>query len=133
MAGEPILIVDDNPVNLKLARVLLTGEGYQVRTAADAEEALEVLHQFKPRLILMDIQLPGMDGLEATAMLKRDDLTRTIPVIALTALAMKVAGKAIRLLVLLGAGLIIAGLGTYEVKKVQRRWRHDDVSNVASA
>lgn len=49
----------------------------------------------------------------------------------ITALAMKVAGKAIHLLVLLGAGLIITGLGTYEVKKVQRRWRNDDVSNVA--
>jgi len=49
----------------------------------------------------------------------------------ITALAMKVAGKAIHLLVLLGAGLILTGLGTYEVKKVQRRWRHDDVSNVA--
>ena len=49
----------------------------------------------------------------------------------ITALAMKVAGKAIHLLVLLGAGLIITGLGTYEVKKVQRRWQHDDVSNVA--
>jgi len=89
MAGEPILIVDDNPVNLKLARVLLTGEGYQVRTAADAEEALEVLHQFKPRLILMDIQLPGMDGLTLTRRLKADPATKDAIILGLTAYAMK--------------------------------------------
>ena len=89
MAGERILIVDDNPVNLKLARVLLTGEGYQVRTAADAEEALEVLHQFKPRLILMDIQLPGMDGLTLTRRLKADPATKDAIILGLTAYAMK--------------------------------------------
>ena len=89
MAGEPILIVDDNPINLKLARVLLTGEGYQVRTATDAEEALEVLQQFKPRLILMDIQLPGMDGLTLTRRLKADPATKNAIILGLTAYAMK--------------------------------------------
>jgi len=89
MAGEPILIVDDNPINLKLARVLLTGEGYQVRTATDAEEALEVLQQFKPRLILMDIQLPGMDGLTLTRRLKADPATKDAIILGLTAYAMK--------------------------------------------
>jgi len=89
MAGEPILIVDDNPINLKLARVLLTGEGYQVRTATDAEEALEVLQQFKPRLILMDIQLPGMDGLMLTRRLKADPATKDAIILGLTAYAMK--------------------------------------------
>ena len=89
MADEPILIVDDNPINLKLARVLLTGAGYQVRTAADAEEALEVLHQFKPRLILMDIQLPGMDGLTLTRRLKADPATKDAIILGLTAYAMK--------------------------------------------
>ena len=54
MAGEPILIVDDNPTNLKLARVVLAAEGYEVRVAVDAEEALTVLDGFHPRLILMD-------------------------------------------------------------------------------
>jgi two-component system, cell cycle response regulator DivK len=89
MTGEPILIVDDNPINLKLARVLLTGEGYQVCTATDAEEALEVLRQFKPRLILMDIQLPGMDGLTLTRRLKADPATKDAIILGLTAYAMK--------------------------------------------
>ena len=89
MAGEPILIVDDNPTNLKLARVLLTGVGYEVRTAEDAEAALRVLDSFTPRLILMDIQLPGIDGLELTRRLKLDPLRRDIVVVALTAYAMK--------------------------------------------
>jgi CheY-like chemotaxis protein len=64
MPSEPVLIVDDNPQNLKLARLLLTAEGYDARTAVDAEHALSLMETFKPRLILMDIQLPGMDGLE---------------------------------------------------------------------
>lgn len=89
MAGPPILIVDDNPVNLKLARVTLAIEGYDVRTAADAEEALALLAAFHPRLILMDIQLPGMDGLTLTRRLKDDAATRGIVILALTAYAMK--------------------------------------------
>jgi CheY-like chemotaxis protein len=89
LAHEPILIVDDNPTNLKLARVLLEGEGYEVRVAADAEEALAVLAGFRPRLILMDIQLPGLDGLALTRRLKADPATRDIVVVALTAYAMK--------------------------------------------
>ena len=89
MANEAILIVDDNPVNMKLIRILLTGEGYDARTAADAGEALEVLKGFSPRLILMDIQLPGMDGLELTRRLKADPLTRDITILGLTAYAMK--------------------------------------------
>jgi two-component system, cell cycle response regulator DivK len=89
MGGAEILIVDDNPVNLKLAHLLLAGEGHHVRTAADAEEALEVLKVYRPRLILMDIQLPGMDGLELTRRLKADPTTRHITVLGLTAYAMK--------------------------------------------
>lgn len=89
MAGEAILIVDDNPHNLKLARVLLAGEGYEVRTATDAEQALDLLESYSPRLILMDLQLPGMDGLELTRRLKSDRTRRDIVVVALTAYAMK--------------------------------------------
>lgn len=89
MAGEPILIVDDNPTNMKLVRVLLSSEGYNVRAAADAEEALNVLKEFQPRIILMDIQLPGIDGLELTRRLKADPATRDITVVGLTAYAMK--------------------------------------------
>ena len=89
MAGEPILVVDDNAQNLKLARILLGAEGYDVRTAVDAEEAIVVLDNFTPRLILMDLQLPGMDGLELTRRLKADPARRAILIIALTAYAMK--------------------------------------------
>jgi CheY-like chemotaxis protein len=89
MAGESILIVDDNPANLKLARVLLKSCGYDARTAPDAEQALKGLETFRPRLILMDIQLPGMDGLELTRMLKAGPATNDIIIIALTAFAMK--------------------------------------------
>ncbi|HJT23479.1 MAG TPA: response regulator [bacterium] len=89
MAGEPILIVDDNPANLKLARVLLSKEGYEVRTAGDSEEAMKVLENFRPRMILMDLQLPGMDGLTLTRKLKADPTTQGIQVVALTAYAMK--------------------------------------------
>ncbi len=89
MAGEKILIVDDNAVNLKLAKVLLVKEGYEIKTAADAEEALKILEAFKPRLILMDIQLPGMDGLTLTRQLKEHPQTADILIVALTAYAMK--------------------------------------------
>lgn len=89
MAGEPVLVVDDNAQNLKLARVILASAGYEVKTAMDAEEALAVLETFTPRLILMDIQLPRMDGLELTRQLKADPKHREILVIALSAYAMK--------------------------------------------
>lgn len=89
MAGDPILVVDDNPTNLKLIRVLLLSKGYDVRTACDAEEALQVLAAFRPRLILMDLQLPGMDGLELTRRLKAEPATRDTVILAVTAYAMK--------------------------------------------
>jgi CheY-like chemotaxis protein len=89
MALEPVLIVDDNPQNLKLAKVILAAEGYDVKTAVDAEEALRVLESFTPHLILMDLQLPRMDGLELTRRLKADPAHHEIIIIALTAYAMK--------------------------------------------
>jgi two-component system, cell cycle response regulator DivK len=89
MAGEPILIVDDTPVNLKLTRILLVNEGYKVLTAGSAEEALELLRSYHPHLVLADIQLPGMDGLEFTRRVKRNESTRDIVVVALTAFAMQ--------------------------------------------
>jgi len=89
MPVRRVLVVDDHAPSAEMVAEILTLEGYEVRTAASADEALAALAEWKPRLILMDIQLPGMDGLEATAVLKRDEATRAIPVIALTALAMK--------------------------------------------
>jgi two-component system cell cycle response regulator DivK len=84
-----VLIVEDNPENLTLGAFLLQSAGHEVLSAADAEAGLAIARERRPDLILMDIQLPGMDGLEATALLKRDPATRGIPVIALTALAMR--------------------------------------------
>ena len=89
MSGERILAIDDNAQNLKLIGVLLRSEGYDVRTAVDAEEALRILETFAPRLILMDLQLPGMDGLELTRHLKADPVRRQITILAVTAYAMK--------------------------------------------
>lgn len=84
-----ILVIEDNPDNMTLAVLLLTSAGHTVLSATDAEIGLILAHAQLPQLILMDIQLPGMDGLQATALLKGDVATAAIPVIALTALAMK--------------------------------------------
>ena len=84
-----VLIVEDNTANMTLAVFLLKSAGYTVHSATDAEAGLALAREQRPDLILMDIQLPGMDGLEATALLKQDPSTVGIPVIALTALAMK--------------------------------------------
>jgi two-component system, cell cycle response regulator DivK len=84
-----VLVVEDNPINMTLAVFLLKSAGHTVLSAKDAEAGLALAREEHPELILMDIQLPGMDGLEATGLLKRDLETRMIPVIALTALAMK--------------------------------------------
>ena len=84
-----VLVVEDNAANLKLAVFLLQSAGHTVLSAMDAEAGLALARTGKPDLILMDIQLPGMDGLEAINLLKQQEATRGIPVIALTALAMK--------------------------------------------
>ena len=89
MAGELILVVDDNPLNMKLLSFLLTKRGYEVRCAPDGKEALALLQEFRPALILMDMQMPGIDGFELTRRLKADPQTRGIVVIAVTAYAMK--------------------------------------------
>jgi two-component system, cell cycle response regulator DivK len=84
-----VLVVEDNPANMTLAVFLLQSAGHDVISATDAEAGLALARAEQPDLILMDIQLPGMDGLAATTQLKADEATRRIPVIALTALAMK--------------------------------------------
>jgi len=89
MAGERILIVDDNATNLKLVAYLMKAHGYDVDSALDAEGALEAIGRRRPEVILMDIQLPGIDGLELTRRLKADPGTRDIIIIAVTAYAMK--------------------------------------------
>jgi two-component system cell cycle response regulator DivK len=84
-----ILIVEDNASNMELATILLKSAGHSVLGATNAEAGVALARNERPDLILMDIQLPGMDGLQATMQLKQHDATRAIPVIALTALAMK--------------------------------------------
>ncbi len=89
MSNDSVLVVEDTPVNLKVVKILLSRHGFDVRTASTAEEALEVLQQFRPGLILTDVQLPGMSGLDLTRQLKSDPATREIMVLALTAFAMR--------------------------------------------
>ena len=89
LPGESILVVDDEPANLRLLTVLLSRNGYQVHEARTAEEALEIVAKIHPRLVLADIQLPGMDGLEMTRQLKSNPETKDIVVVAVTAFAMK--------------------------------------------
>jgi two-component system cell cycle response regulator DivK len=89
MTGKLILIVEDNEKNLKLVRDLLQVKGYQTLEAGNAEEGISLALASEPHLILMDIQLPGMDGVTALAQLQAEPRTTSIPVIALTAFAMK--------------------------------------------
>ncbi len=92
-----ILIIEDNPANMRLAELLLTSAGHSVIAAIDAETGLKLAREHQPQLILMDIQLPAMDGLQATTLLKAQASTASIPVIALTAMAMKEDEEKIRL------------------------------------
>ena len=89
MAGELILIVEDNERNLKLGRDLLSVKGYQTLEAGSAELGVELARHHTPQLILMDIQLPGVDGVTALDQLRAESATEKIPVIALTAFAMQ--------------------------------------------
>ncbi|AVB13614.1 MULTISPECIES: response regulator [Pseudomonas syringae group] len=92
-----ILIIEDNAANMRLTELLLTSAGHSVLSAVDAETGLKLARERQPDLILMDIHLPEMDGLSATALLKKDAGTAAIPVVALTAMAMKEDKEKIRL------------------------------------
>lgn len=89
MAGKKVLVIEDNETNLELATALLEAAGYSVLGASTAEEGIKIARNESPNLILMDISLPGMDGLTATRMLREDEKTHHIPVVALTAHAMR--------------------------------------------
>ena len=84
-----ILIIEDNPKNMKLTSSILAKTGYEVLEAVEAPSGIDLARTEKPDLVLMDIQLPGMDGMSATKILKQDPTTMAIPIIALTAFAMK--------------------------------------------
>ena len=89
MAGERILLVEDNQMNRRVAEFILKSQGYRVYEARDSQEALELAKVHMPDLILMDLQLPGVDGFATTRMIKEDAATKDIPVVALTAYAMR--------------------------------------------
>jgi CheY-like chemotaxis protein len=88
MANKTILVIEDNELNMKLVKSLLKMGNYGVLEAPDAETGMKLLHEKKPDLILMDIQLPGMDGLTATQIIKADPEMKDIPVVAFTSFAM---------------------------------------------
>jgi CheY-like chemotaxis protein len=88
MAGELVLVVEDNDKNRKLVRDVLVHKGYEVIEAETGEDGVRLAKERHPRLILMDIQLPGIDGIAALRQLRADDTTRAIPVIAVTASAL---------------------------------------------
>ncbi len=115
MAGKKILIVEDNAMNMELATDLLEASGYVVIQAGSAEEGIESARIESPGLILMDISLPGMDGLEATAVLKKDPATKDINIVILTAHAMK--GDKEKALAAGCAGYIIKPIDTREFPK----------------
>jgi CheY-like chemotaxis protein len=115
-----ILVVDDNPVNLKLAADVLGFEGYQILRAEDAEEAIKVIEANRPDLILMDIALPGMDGLTLTRRLKADPKTKDIVIVALTAFAMKGDDQK----------ALEAGCDAYVTKPIDTRKLPIDIANL---
>ena len=88
MAGERVLVVEDNEKNMRLFRDVLQATGYETLEAATGEQAVELARANEPALVLMDVQLPGIDGIETLARLRSDSRTASIPVLALTAQAM---------------------------------------------
>jgi CheY-like chemotaxis protein len=89
MANETILVIEDNELNMKLVRSLLTMGKYSILEAKDAESGIRLAREHNPELILMDLQLPRMDGLSATKILKADPALQKIPIVALTSHAME--------------------------------------------
>ena len=117
MSGELILIVEDNEKNLKLVRDLLQVSGYQTLESETAEEGIIIARESQPSLILMDIQLPGMNGIEALKVLRADPITEKIPVIAVTASVMTEDSK----------NIIAAGFNSYQRKPIEIKGFLDEV------
>lgn len=123
MERNVILIVEDNPLNRELASDLLEARGYVVLSAPSAEEGITLARRERPDLVLMDVALPGMDGLEATAILKADPRTQHIPIVALTAHAMKGDADRAR----------AAGCAGYVTKPINTRTFPDIVADFLNA
>lgn len=118
-----VLVIEDNPANMKLSTLLLMHAGHSVLSATDAEAGLLLARTHRPALILMDIQLPGMDGLAATAILKDDPATAGIPIIALTAMAMKADHEKSR----------SAGCDAYITKPLRYRELYDAIDDLLAS
>jgi len=86
--SKTLLVVEDNPINMKLIRCVLSLHDYRILEARDAETGIELAHRHRPDLILMDIKLPGMDGLSAAALIRRDPDLSGVPIVAVTSYAM---------------------------------------------
>ena len=113
-----ILVIEDNPTNMKLTCFLLDNIGHNVLTTTDAEAGIAVARNENPQLILMDIQLPGMNGFAATTLLKQDSLTAHIPIIAVTALAMKIDREK----------SLVAGCDDYIAKPLRYKELHEVIN-----
>lgn len=118
-----VLVVEDNAANLKLVTMLLLRAGHSVLSAVDAEAGVSLARCRQPDLVLMDVQLPGMDGLAATALLKQDPETAGIPIIALTAMAMKVDEEKSQ----------VAGCDAYIAKPLRYRDLYDAIDSLLHA
>jgi len=115
-----VLVVEDTPANMKLVTMLLAREGYEVLQARTAEDAIAMARAKAPDLVLMDLHLPGMDGLQATQVLKADERTSAVPVVAVTAMAMR--GDEERILA--------AGCDAYVAKPIRYREFLKEVADV---
>ena len=123
MENKTILVVEDDELNLKLVRTLLQVNKFQVLEAMDAEKGIHLAREHHPDLILMDIQLPGMDGLKATRILKNDPDLNKIPIVALTAFAMQGDEEK----------ALAAGCDGYITKPINTREFHSKIKNYYSA
>jgi two-component system cell cycle response regulator DivK len=128
---KKVLIVEDDPKNLKLCRDLLQTSGYQTFEAPDGAQGVEMSRSIRPDLILMDIMMPRMDGLEATRLIKADEATRQTPVIALTAYAMK--GDKERTLEAGCDGYVAKPVDILELLRLVRRFCPSDLPHSAPA
>ena len=117
MPGELILIVEDNEKNLKLVRDLLQVSGYRTLESVTAEDGILIARESQPALILMDIQLPGMSGIDALKVLRADPITQKIPVIAVTASVMTQDSK----------DIMAAGFNSYQRKPIELKEFLDEV------
>jgi CheY-like chemotaxis protein len=120
MAAKKVLVIEDNELNMKLVRGLLSLEDYTMLEATDAEAGIKMAMQHRPDIILMDIQLPGMDGLEATKIINADDDLKEIPIVALTSYAMQGDEEKAEL----------AGCSGYLTKPIDTRSFLDSISRI---